>query len=87
MYGPYNRPIYLIMVFNVTLLDALVFGAICLFYAYTIKQKEARKLRPYPPGPAPLPLLGNLLDIPSSYQHLTFAKWSERWGKYHTFLR
>lgn len=32
------------------------------------------------PGPPGLPFVGNILDMPTSYEHLTFAKWSERWG-------
>jgi hypothetical protein len=34
-----------------------------------------------PPGPKGLPLVGNILDMPSSKEWLTFAQWGERWGK------
>ena len=33
-----------------------------------------------PPGPRKLPLLGNLLDMPSSQEWLTFAEWGRKWG-------
>lgn len=35
---------------------------------------------PLPPGPAGLPLIGNLLDMPSDSDWLTFAKWGELYG-------
>lgn len=30
---------------------------------------------PYPPGPPPRFLVGNLFDVPKERPHLTFAKW------------
>ena len=36
--------------------------------------------RPYPPGPAPRPIVGNLFDMPRDYWWLTFAKWSKQYG-------
>ncbi|KAK0484843.1 cytochrome P450 [Armillaria novae-zelandiae] len=33
-----------------------------------------------PPGPKELPLIGNLLDMPTEKEWLTFAKWGERYG-------
>ncbi|KAK0479598.1 cytochrome P450 [Armillaria novae-zelandiae] len=35
---------------------------------------------PSPPGPRGLPLIGNLLDMPSEKEWLTFAKWGEKYG-------
>ncbi|KAK0204608.1 cytochrome P450, partial [Desarmillaria ectypa] len=35
---------------------------------------------PFPPGPKGLPFIGNLLDIPSEKEWLTFAKWGEKYG-------
>ncbi|PBK93427.1 cytochrome P450 [Armillaria gallica] len=35
---------------------------------------------PLPPGPRGIPLIGNLLDLPSEKEWLTFAKWGEKYG-------
>ncbi|KIO29648.1 hypothetical protein M407DRAFT_21235 [Tulasnella calospora MUT 4182] len=43
------------------------------------------KRLPYPPGPRPLPLLGNLLDVPNSRFALTWTKLAEKYGPL-TFL-
>lgn len=42
--------------------------------------KQSKSL--LPPGPAPLPVLGNLLDMPTSYQWKTFAEWGKAWGEF-----
>ncbi|OBZ74507.1 O-methylsterigmatocystin oxidoreductase [Grifola frondosa] len=34
----------------------------------------------FPPGPQPLPLLGNVHQLPADYQHKTFAEWGRRYG-------
>ncbi|KAJ7678741.1 cytochrome P450 [Mycena olivaceomarginata] len=33
-----------------------------------------------PPGPAGLPVIGNVLDMPASTEWLTFAQWGKKWG-------
>lgn len=33
-----------------------------------------------PPGPIGLPLVGNIFDMPTSREWLTFAKWGEKYG-------
>ncbi|KAH9853884.1 cytochrome P450 [Lenzites betulinus] len=33
-----------------------------------------------PPGPKGLPIIGNLLDLPSNQKGQTYAKWGESWG-------
>lgn len=41
-----------------------------------------RKLAlPFPPGPRKRFLIGNLLDLPTSYEWLTYTKWAKQYGK------
>ncbi|KAI0370175.1 cytochrome P450 [Pilatotrama ljubarskyi] len=39
-----------------------------------------RQLGPLPPGPRGWPLVGNVFDMPRTYQWITFAQWGQRWG-------
>ncbi|KAG8897480.1 hypothetical protein FRC01_011319, partial [Tulasnella sp. 417] len=46
----------------------------------------ARNRPPLPPGPKPLPLIGNLLEVPRSRRALGFADFTEKYGPV-TFLK
>jgi hypothetical protein len=35
---------------------------------------------PYPPGPKPLPIIGNLFDFPTEKEWLVFRQWNEQYG-------
>ena len=40
---------------------------------------------PLPPGPKPLPLIGNALDMPKDYPWKTFQQWCKQYGTSRTF--
>ncbi|KDR69223.1 hypothetical protein GALMADRAFT_925136 [Galerina marginata CBS 339.88] len=39
-----------------------------------------RSALPYPPGPRKLPILGNLLDFPTSLEWETYARWAKKYN-------
>lgn len=45
-----------------------------------LRKKWSLKL-PYPPGPKGLPLIGNIQDIPSSQEWLTYARWGREFSQ------
>lgn len=40
----------------------------------------AKKRLSYPPGPKRLPIIGNLFNMPSREEWVTYKKWSEEFG-------
>ncbi|KAI9449572.1 cytochrome P450 [Lactarius psammicola] len=48
-------------------------------FSYTMHRMRSRGL-PYPPGPKRIPIIGNLLDMPSHEEWVTYEKWSDQFG-------
>jgi hypothetical protein len=44
-----------------------------------VRNKKAGRL-PFPPGPKPLPVIGNLRDLPSKDEAATYNKWAKEYG-------
>ena len=66
------------MAYSPTLLDAAaILLAVILLNRFFAKKPAG----PLPPGPKGLPLIGNMLDMPTSHEWKTFAQWGDRWGK------
>ncbi|KAJ7115441.1 cytochrome P450 [Mycena epipterygia] len=55
---------------------ALVSG---LLFALYYSARWTRHKLPLPPGPRKLPLVGNLFDIPSTFEWVTYTEWSKRY--------
>ncbi|KAI0044341.1 cytochrome P450 [Auriscalpium vulgare] len=61
--------------------DILAIGlAGFILRSYLAARKRARGLAP-PPGPKPLPLLGNILDIPKTQPWGTYTEWGRKYGE------
>ena len=63
---------------NVTLIDWIA----ALTFILVLRALFSRRKRPnYPPGPKALPLLGNILDLPTKRQWNVYAEWTREYGK------
>jgi len=52
---------------------------ILLFWRLLERRRNAGKL-PLPPGPRPLPLIGNFLDLPTDHEWLVYDEWFKKYG-------
>jgi hypothetical protein len=61
-----------------TVVDLLVL----LSFAFALSViRDLRRRRGCPPGPRPLPIIGNLLDIPKESSWLAYAEFSKKYGE------
>lgn len=63
----------------------MLFAIICLLLVTLLFYNFYWKRRRFPPGPAPLPFLGNTLEIskePPGY--LAFQRWTKKYGSMFT---
>jgi hypothetical protein len=57
----------------------LMLPAAYAFYWY--KERTSRHGLPFPPGPKPLPLVGNLFDLPYESPWLVYDQWAKEYGQ------
>jgi len=67
------------MVSRVSTIDLLVI-VFSLVAFLVVRGYRRRSGLPYPPGPRPLPLIGNLLDIPKESSWLEYTQMSKKYG-------
>ena len=64
---------------SLTMYDTLL-PCLALFVAYLIYQILTSPNASHPPGPRPYPFIGNLLNVPTSYQERAFADLAKIYG-------
>lgn len=64
-------------------------AALVLVLLLYVKRIHGRSSQlPLPPGPKGLPIIGNLMDMPSSFEWETYHKWSKELSESpHVYLR
>ena len=69
--APYN--------FTMFILD-LIAVLLFLYAIRAIRDHRRRGGLPYPPGPRPLPVIGNMLDMPREFSWLKYTEFSKTYG-------
>ena len=64
----------------VTVITFLLIIDVSLAVCALIVLNYVKRMPPLPPGPKRYPLVGNVLDMPTEREWLTFAKWGDTWG-------
>ncbi|KAH9970769.1 cytochrome P450 [Russula compacta] len=79
MAKPTLSPSFTCMASLLSILDLLAFLSFILAL-WAIRDYQRRRRLPYPPGPQPLPVVGNLLHIPKQYSWHAYTEFSKRYG-------
>ena len=75
------QPRLAVMLSNTELLTAVGIAFAVLVCIHGLHDR--RKTR-YPPGPAGLPLVGNVLQLPKEYHERKFQEWGREYGGFAT---
>ena len=62
-----------------------VYSALSLLKSWRDRRRNPSLNLPYPPGPKPLPVIGNLRDL-NGNPFLNAVEWSKAYGTFHYFV-
>jgi hypothetical protein len=63
----------------ISLVDCVAFS-LFLYLLVAFRDHRRRRGLPYPPGPPPWPIIGNLLDVPKKMPWIGYADMSKKYG-------
>lgn len=58
---------------------------LAVLYALRRVLESRKRSTPMPPGPPGLPILGNVRDMPTDHEWLTFTEWGKTYGEHLPF--
>lgn len=60
---------------------AVILLSLLSFFILRYNHRRSRHMLPFPPGPKPLPIVGNLFDLPNNLPWLTYSEWNQKYGE------
>ncbi len=61
----------------------LIAGFVAVVFVLLVKWFKALNMAPLPPGPRPLPIIGNMFDMPKVLPWVGYREWSKIYGEAH----
>lgn len=65
--------------------DLLALFTVGVLVYHLVKWLISRPRLPLPPGPPGYPIIGNILDVPSTFQWIAYHDWSRQYRTLHEF--
>ena len=57
-----------------------VSGAVLWLWVWSTNKLHGRRYLPFPPGPKPWPIIGNILDLPVRHAAKVYLEWAIRYN-------
>lgn len=65
---------------NINLVAAVSAGLLTVYFYLKRQRQSPYASLPLPPGPKPLPIIGNLLQLPTQHEAQAYEQWGRDYG-------